>query len=197
MNAGSNSSARLRAALDGAAAAQTPALALAVLDAAHAVGPLDDAVIFHHARSRLLVALGRLDDAIVAADRAVVLAPGVPDLGVNLGAALLARFRQSKNRDDLSRARRVLEDALALGPRLPEVRSTLAVVLDQQGESAAALALCDENLRLFPDDPVTLFNKAACLASLGKTQDVRALLETLSTTFPPAKDALARLDLNT
>lgn len=194
MDASQSPDARLRRALDDARAAATPAAALGALDTAlREVPALEQAAMLHHARSSILMALGRVDDAVVAATRTVELAPGVPDLAVNLGATLLQRFRQRGDTSDLAVARGVLEEAVALGPRTPAVRATLALVLQQLGQAAAAVAVCDDNLRLFPDDGPTGFNRAAALQSLGRTSEARAALQALAATFPPAGEALKRL----
>lgn len=189
-----NAGAALADALARAQQAPTPQAALAVLDGARAaVVDVEAAAVFWYARSKVLVALGRVDDAVADADRAVELEPGVGDLAVNLAGALVARFRARGATVDLHSARRALEQAVVLGPQLPEVRSTLAVVLDRLGEPARAVAVCDDNLVDFADDPVTLFNKAAALKSLGRIDDVRAILQALAPRFPPAAEALARL----
>lgn len=184
----------LRAALDAAAAATAPALALCLLDDAVKHEPrLDDAALWHHARANVLLALGRVDDGIVAADRAVTLAPGLPDLASTLGTALLARFRTHGAVSDLDSAARVLDDAVCMGPRTPQVRATLAVAWSQQGRHADAIVACDDNLRLFPDDAPTLFNRAAALLAMGRRDEAKATLSSLSLSFPPAAAALSRL----
>ena len=181
-------------ALDDAFAAKSPRDALKILDDARAAAPaLDEAAVFFHARANVFVGLDRLDDAVAAADRACDLEPGVPDFAGNLGAALVRRFRARGDKNDLELARRALEAAVDLGPRTPEVRSTLAVVLDQLGQPARALVVCDDNLRDFPDDAVTLMNRAAALKSLGRLDEVRATLVALAKHFAPAEEALKRL----
>lgn len=188
--------ARLRLALDDARAAVTPALALRILDDAVVEAPaLAQAATLHHARASLLMALGRVDDAVAAATRTVELAPGVPDLATNLGATLLQRFRLHGDVADLAGARAVLDEAVGLGPRTPAVRATLALVLQLQGQAAAAVAVCDDNLRAFPADAPTAFNRAAALQALGRTSDARAALQALAPTFPPARTALDRLPI--
>lgn len=105
----------------------------------------------------------------------------------------LQRFRQRADAADLAVARGVLEEAVALGPRTPTVRATLALVLQHLGQADAAVAVCDDNLRLFPDDGPTGFNRAAALQALGRTAEARAALQALAASFPPARDALGRL----
>ena len=189
---------RLRVALDEAALAMkrgSTSVALELLDAARSDTPiLEEAALLHHARAQVLLHLGRADDALVAADRACSLAPGMPDLQTNLAAALLHKARAGVDAvDSVARAVRVLEAAVAQGPKTPEVRATLAVALQQQGRAADAVAVCDDNLLRFPGDAPTLFNKAAALKSLGRLAEARSILQALSSSFPPAATALARL----
>ena len=189
----------LRQVLDAAAAAaSTPAQALVVVDEALVDPQLVNAALLHHARARLLLQLGRVDDAIAAGERAVSLEPGVPDLATNLAAALLARARDGSRRadlvgSDLQSAERVLREAVVVGPQTAEVRSTLVVVLLQQSRCEEALQVADDNLAIFADDDVTRFNRAAVLQTLGQIDEARTALTALSTTFAPAKDALLRL----
>lgn len=68
-----------------------------------------------------------------------------------------------------------------------------ADTLQQQGRAADAVAVCDDNLLRFPGDAPTLFNKAAALKSLGGLEEARSILQALSSSFPPAAAALARL----
>lgn len=183
----------LEAALDRAFAATSPAEALKILDAAVKTAPvIDEAALWHHARAHVLVGLGRSDDAIAAADRAVNLEPGMPDFATNLAAALLQRYRQNKDRGDLEKARVALDGAVLLGPRTSEVRATLAIVLEQLGLPALALTVCDDNLRLFPDDAPTLYNRAAALVALSRKPEAIAILTALAPRFPPAAEALKR-----
>ncbi|HEY1101535.1 MAG TPA: tetratricopeptide repeat protein [Myxococcota bacterium] len=183
----------LRHALDAAAAATTTAAALAIIEAALNDEQLQQAALLHHARGKLLLQAGRVDDAIAAGQRAIALEPGVPDFASNLGSALLARYRSKKQPADLVAAERVLQDAVYLGPKTPEVRATLVVALLQQGRFDDALKIADDNLAVFVDDEITRFNKAIVLQARGDIVGARALLSALATTFAPAKDALLRL----
>lgn len=188
-----NADAVLDAALDRAFAAASPAEALKILDAALKTAPaIEGAAIWHHARANVLVALGRTDDAIAAADHAVTLEPGVPDFATNLAAALLQRFRATKDRSDLDKARAALDAAVEVGVRTSEVRATLAIVLEQLGLPALALSVCDDNLLQFPDDAPTLYNRAAVLMALARKEEALAVLTALAPRFPPAAEALKR-----
>ena len=186
---------RLRLVLDTARVAATPQAACAAIEQAFVDEPaLQAAAILHHAHAQVLVAVGRVDDAVLAAERAVDLAPHLAEFHGNLGSALLAQVRRDgPSSPALARAVDVLSTAVAYQPRTPQVRSTLAVALTAAQRCDEAIAVCDENLALFANDAPTLFNKASALVALGKTAEAIALLEPLSSTFPPAAAAVQKL----
>jgi superkiller protein 3 len=186
---------RLRVALDAARTAATPRAACAVIEQAFVDEPaLASAAILHHAHTQVLVAAGRLEDAVAAAERAVQLAPQIAEFHGNLGSALLAQVRRDgPTSPALARAVDVLTEAVACKPRTPQVRSTLAVALTAAGRVDEAIAVCDHNLALFGDDAPTIFNKASALVAAGKQAEAVALLEPLSSTFPPAAAAVQKL----
>lgn len=178
-----------------AGAARDPRAALAVLDAE----PHDDNGLFHHARAALCLRVGRVDDAVVAAERAAALLPDVVDVRANLGAALLQRariMRGDEARATAKRACEVLLDVVAGGAHFADAGAALVVAHELCGDTAAAIAAADENLRRFPGDAVTTFNKASALRAGGRVDDARALLQVLAAArppFAPAVEALARL----
>jgi Flp pilus assembly protein TadD len=186
---------RLRTTLDAARTAATPQAACAVIERAFVDEPaLTAAAILHHAHTQVLVAAGRFDDAVAAAERAVDLAPHIAEFHGNLGSALLAQVRRDGPQSPaLARAVDVLTTAVACRPHTPQVRSTLAVALTAAGRHDEAIAVCDENLAQFADDAPTMFNKASALVAAGKQAEAVALLESLSSTFPPAATALHKL----
>jgi predicted Zn-dependent protease len=176
-------------------AARDPAAALALLQKV----PDEAEGLVHHARSALLLRVGRVDDAVASAERAVALLPDVPDVAANLGAALLQRVRGldgAPAREAAGRARAVLAGVVAAGPRFPEAGASLALACELAGDATAALAAADENLRRFPDDVATHFNRASALKALGRIDDAVAVLRALAArqpTFAPAQEALQRL----
>lgn len=186
---------RLRTTLDAARVAATPQAACAVIEQAFVDEPaLSGAALLHHAHTQVLVAVGRFDDAVAAAERAVALAPQIAEFHGNLGSALLAQVRRDgPTSPALHRAVDVLTTAVACRPQTPQVRSTLAVALTAAGRGLEAVAVCDENLAQFESDAPTIFNKASALVALGKKAEAVALLEPLSSTFPPAAAALHKL----
>ena len=75
----------LASALSRALSASSPQGALKILDDARAgEASLDAAAVFHNARANVLVALGKFDDAVAAADRAVEFAEGDEDVGAGV-----------------------------------------------------------------------------------------------------------------
>jgi protein O-GlcNAc transferase len=177
-----------------ALSSKKPAEALALLDDSGR----DDGLL-HHARGALLARLGRVDDAVAALERAVHALPDVADVGANLGAALLqqARQRDGAARDaSLARAHDVLVDVVGRQPMFAEAGAALVLVLELRGDPQAALAAADDNLRRFPDDAPTLFNRASALKAAGRVDDARVALQQLLARHPgftPAQDALRRL----
>jgi tetratricopeptide (TPR) repeat protein len=176
-------------------AARDPPAALALLQNA----PDEGDGLLHHARSALLLRLGRADDAVAAAERAVALLPDVPDVAANLGTALLHRVRGldgAPAREAARRARDLLAGVVAAGPRFPEAGASLALACELAGDAQAALAAADENLRRFPDDVGTHFNRASALKALGRIDDAVSVLRALVARHPafaPAHEALQRL----
>jgi predicted Zn-dependent protease len=175
-------------------AERDPAAALELLDGERH----DDDGLFHHARAALCLRTGRIDDAVAAAARASALLPDVVDVRANLGAALLQRVRGLRGdaaKAAAVRARDVLVDVVARGPRFPDAGAALVLAHELCGEPAAAIAAADDNLRRFPGDPVTSFNKASALRAAGRVDDARAILQALAGArppFAPAVDALHR-----
>jgi tetratricopeptide (TPR) repeat protein len=74
--------------------------------------------------------------------------------------------------------------------------AALVLVHELRGDTTAALAAAAANLQRFPDDAVTLFNRASALKAAGRTDDAVAALQGLVAKqpgFTPAVDALRRL----
>jgi tetratricopeptide (TPR) repeat protein len=178
-----------------ALADRDPAAALAILDAERH----DDAGLDHHARAALCLRLGRLDDAVAAAERATSLLPDVVDVRANLGAALLQRARglpPGLAAVAAAAARDVLAAVVAQGPRFADAGAALVLAHELGGDPVAAVAAADENLRRFPGDAVTTFNKASALRAAGRVDEARAILQALVDARPdfvPAVAALRRL----
>lgn len=172
-----------------------PVAALALLDADRH----DDNGLFHHARAMLCLRAGRIDDAVVAAERACALLPDVVDVRANLGAALLQRARTCRGDDAraaAARARDVLVDVTARGAHFADAGAAVVLAHELCGDTAAAVAAADDNLRRFPGDTATLFNKASALRAGGRVDEARAILQALAGAkppFTPAVDALKRV----
>jgi tetratricopeptide (TPR) repeat protein len=80
---------------------------------------------------RSLLAAGRLEEATVMFQRALVLDPASPHALMGLGRIAVLR-------DDLTAARRHLERALVTAPQDPEIQALLAQVHSRRGDSQAA-----------------------------------------------------------
>lgn len=131
--------------------------ALAYLDAALVDHP--DDMVLHEARALTLIGLGRPDEAIRSARRAVDVAPRNPELLETLGIA--ERFA---GRPEAALPR--LMDAAAARPELARGRAELSACFVQLGrvdEARAALATLPDRVR----DNASVFYAEACL--LGAT----------------------------
>ena len=82
-----------------------------------------------------------------------------------------------------------LERALALGSKSPEVRRTLAAILADQGEFAAAGKLLEEAIRLAPYDAASFLQLARIQARQGHDTEGRDTLNRLRS-FDPANPEL-------
>lgn len=98
--------------------------------------------------------LERYDEAIESLRRAAELDPESADAHCNLGYVLY------KHLDQLDLAEAHLRRALELDPQKVEAQTNLAIVLDQRGETDAALEMYDRILRAKPDDSEVRLNRA-------------------------------------
>ena len=81
-------------------------------------------------------------------------------------------------------ARKHLERALTLGSKWPEVRRSLATLLADQGELAAAEKLLNEAIRLAPYDAASYLQLAKVYAQQGRDTERQALLNRLRAIDP-------------
>lgn len=112
---------------------------------------------------------GRIDEAVAAAEEALLLMPGSADLRLALARLLVMR-------NERARARAVLHDAQAAGPERPGVLAELARVMVLDGEYKAAADIFRHALALQPADAMTRTNLASCLLELGDRPGAEAQL---------------------
>ncbi len=107
----------------------------------------DQAVLMLHAR--------RYDDAVVALQRVLALAPHLPEAQVNLGFAWLALHQ-------VPSAQQAFERAIGMRPQQANAYYGLAMVLEQRGDLEAALGAMRSFLHLSrADDPHRVRARAA------------------------------------
>jgi tetratricopeptide (TPR) repeat protein len=187
-----------------ALATTNPSAALAMLERE----PHPRHGLYHHARGALAVQVCRFDDAVASLEEAVRLLPDVADVRANLGAALLARARPLSSSGqlgiaDVARAVTELESAFRSRPHTADAGASFVLALELAGRPDDAIAIADENLRRFPDDATTLFNRASALHAAGRLVEARTTLETLVARHQEhpvgdaARAALARLSMTT
>src|SRR5690606_6319192 len=118
--------------------------------------------------------------------------PDIPEYRANLAAALVERARANGADADaglLAEAIAQLQQAAALGPRLPLVHNNLGLALQLSGAHDEALAAFAEALAIDDDDAPARFNRAASLRALGREPEVLAEIDELlrrHPTFAPA-----------
>jgi predicted O-linked N-acetylglucosamine transferase (SPINDLY family) len=136
-----------------------PAAAAARLEAACREAP--DSAEAHFLYGACCHALGRLDDALRAFDRAAEL--DAANLQAARGAiAVLAQLGRTD--EALTRCRKLVERA----PADPQVRFNLGLVHEARGELVAALGSYDAALALAADHRPALLNRGLALTRLGR-----------------------------
>lgn len=76
-------------------------------------------------------------------------------------------------------------------------RYDLAKTLHTSGKHAEALALLDEVIKAFPNQPNILYSRALCLKELGRIEEARSLCEQLDIVFGDPRGAQLRAELGT
>lgn len=124
----------------------------------------------HHSAALLLMALGRLPEALAEIERAAMLDPLAPAVQSNFGRIL---YRAGRFEDALSR----LERALELEPGMRGHYSRVGDVYDQLGQYERALEAYD---RSGDQGPVHKAHVARVLARMGRSHEAKLLLESLA-----------------
>jgi hypothetical protein len=108
--------------------------------------------------------VGRPEAALLAFDRACLLAPGEPEHRYNLALAMLgvARFEE---------ARRLLEQVVRERPKHARAWSNLGAALEAVGGHRAQLEACERACALSPEDGNFRWNLALALLRLGRFRE--------------------------
>ncbi len=120
--------------------------------------------LFAGAYGTVLLAKGRVDEAMAALETAVVKEPKRADFDYNLGLAYTERKRWDE-------AEKAYEKAKVLDLQDPGPRNGLSFVLYKQGRYQEALSAAEEALRVKPNFWEARFNEARSLEALGRFKE--------------------------
>jgi predicted TPR repeat methyltransferase len=118
----------------------------------------------HNNHGNVLKALGRLDEAEAAYERALTLRPQDPAALSNLGAV-------ARERGQYAHAELLLQDAIAIAPGHYEAYQQLASVFRRQNRLAEALAVQVQALSLRPNHGDAYFKLGATYYALGRIEE--------------------------
>jgi tetratricopeptide (TPR) repeat protein/tRNA A-37 threonylcarbamoyl transferase component Bud32 len=133
-----------------------------------------------------LVDAGKLDEAVAAYRRTLVLAPKYARAHVNLGIAL---WKQGKLDEAVASYRK----AIALDPKDGAAHTNIGIVLKEQGKLDEAVAACRQAVQLDPKLPQTHYNLGLALYQQNNLDEAIACHRRAIDLDP--KDALAYSDL--
>ncbi len=125
--------------------------------------------------------LGRLDPALQALERSLVMAPHSVDVLNARGAVLMALGRYDG-------AQESYENALVHAPRSAQVLTNVAIALEAQSQFEAALARYDEALAADGNYASALLNKTALLLRLERPHDSFVCASRLASSHPELVD---------
>ncbi len=126
--------------------------------------------VAHNNHGAVLLALGRLEEALAAFERACALKPDYAEALNNAGNALVSLGRPA---EALDRYRRALE----LGLRSATLHVNRGIALQGLGRPDEALAAFDEALAMAPDSPDALANRGEALRRLGRYREALESLD--------------------
>jgi tetratricopeptide (TPR) repeat protein len=129
---------------------------------------------------------GRVDEAIAAYQRALVLDELYPGGYLNLADA----YRQARRDAD---GEKTLRAAMARMPRNADFHHALGLLLVRKGDKPAALQSLAQAVRLAPDNVRYAYVQAIALNSLGKRTEALALLRATQARHPDDLDTLNAL----
>lgn len=142
----------------------------------------DDEADEHVRRANTFREQGRVDEAIAAYRRALLLAPDLTEAHVNLGSALA---QQGEIAQAIASTRR----AIALDPTLAAAQFNLGVFSHRRGDLAAARAALRQYLQAEPDDATALAVLGETCVGLNELDDAAACMERILARDPAAAAA--------
>ncbi|MBI4617046.1 MAG: protein kinase [Planctomycetes bacterium] len=163
--------------------------AIAKLREALAIDPADEAAV--SIAGSLLVAEGRLVEALEAYSAAVEFARGPGQGGASLAPFLSARSETLLLLGDLALAREDAEQAVEASPADPAALLALGLVRSAEGRSGLALASIEKAAAVRRDDPALLRSRAQVLFAAGRFDEAQADLDRAIALDPSDARALA------
>lgn len=173
----------------------------------------------HVARARVLLAMGRHDEALVSADRAIALQPAMPDahmlralvlraMGRNEEAivsttaalsrqpgSVVALLTRGASYLDVNQPEKALADFEVVGAMAPDrsdVHHLTGLALSELGRYAPALAHHERAIALSPDDSGPNAERAQMLLTLGRFAEGWPALEWRKRLYKPIADRVFR-----
>ncbi len=140
---------------------------------AKAISLNDSVALYHLNFGELCRRQGRLDEAVLAAQRAAVLSPVNLDARYNLGLALFGK-------GEFAAAVDAYHAALALNPVHGPSLNNLGSALNKLGQLAEAEAAFSRAVQLNPKHREALLNLQALYQQQGRSDEARRCLESLS-----------------
>jgi tetratricopeptide (TPR) repeat protein len=117
----------------------------------------------YHELGRLLVGMGRYEEAIEALSRGVEIAPMMPQLSIQLGYAFL-------NCHDAGNAKIAFARALDISPNAPDALFGMAKSHRELGDNTPAAAYFRRHLASAPGDRASWLHLGHCLLELGELE---------------------------
>lgn len=165
------------------------------LDAAEAAlqeaSKLDRSANPAHGLAQLAALRGRDDDAVRWLEQARTLDAKSADARMMLGRAYVAR-------GELPKARQVVDELIALQPKVPEPKLLSAVIAVRQKDVDRALRDAGEAVKLAPESAAAWIGNGEVLEQAGRGEDARAAYRRAASLAPKSalpEAAIARLEL--
>ncbi|MGP1346640.1 MAG: tetratricopeptide repeat protein [Phycisphaerales bacterium] len=134
----------------------------------------------------VLADLGRTDEALLEAERAIALDPASPDAHAICASIAMD---QSRHTDAIAGFR----EAIRLDPQFAGAWTGLGNAMLAAGQTDSAIDAYQQSLALLPDDPTTLSQLGAALARSGREPQAAELIEQAITLDPDNPIALHNL----
>jgi tetratricopeptide (TPR) repeat protein len=163
--------------------------------------PDEQSDLWHYVHGSLLRRLGRLKEAVTAAEKSCALQPEIGEYRANLGAGLLAQAMEhgpeaGADAFYLKSAIAELERAVSLEPLLVDGLASLGLAYQLAGRNTEALVVLDSAVDHDPNHLAAWYNRASVLRELDRKEDCLHCLEQalrIDPQFEPAKISRQRI----